>query len=187
MGHQWGLVEFFMFPGVWFALILVAVIIAIGLLLRSRKVGGKMILALAVGFFAVVTGVNFYMAFSAVGSFPGLEVENGYIASQTFDVEREAQEALGWDVQASLDGDAVRVEILGANGTPATLASINGMIGRTTERNYDQELTFSSTSTGAHVAPITPLDFGKWELRLAAVAADGTPFRQRIVLIVPES
>lgn len=166
---------------------IVLLVAGVGLLLRYKVVGWKLVLGIVVSFYGVIVAVNVIMAYSAVGTFPGLEVENGYIASQEFDADRTAQLALGWDVNASLEDGDVRVDIVGANGSAAEVASIEGMIGRTTERGFDQDLVFSTNSTGAHVAPIEPLGVGKWELRLAAVAADGTPFRQRIVLIVPES
>ncbi len=50
--------------------------------------------------FAVIIAVNLVLAFKAVRTFPGLEVENSYVASQTFDAERTAQEALGLDAEA---------------------------------------------------------------------------------------
>ncbi len=187
MGILSNLAAFFSNPGVLFSFGLVALVIVVGLVMRSFKLNGKLTLVLVVAFFGVVTTINVYMAYSAVHSFPGLEVENGYVASQSFDEERKAQLALGWDVKASLEPGSVRVDILGPDGGPANASSIKAMIGRTTERDFDQELTFATTSTGSLVAPITPLGIGKWELRLSAVAGDGTPFRQRIVLIVPES
>ena len=50
--------------------------------------------------FGVIIGVNLVLALSAVRTFPGLEVKNSYVASQTFDERRAAQEALGWTVSA---------------------------------------------------------------------------------------
>ena len=63
---------------------------------------GRHVLAIAVASFGVIIGVNVLLAVNAVSTFPGLEVENSYVASQTFDVERKAQEALGWFAEAGI-------------------------------------------------------------------------------------
>lgn len=153
----------------------------------GKELTGRKVLAIAVGFFAVIIGVNIYMATQAVGTFPGLEVKNSYVASQTFDADREAQEALGWDVSAALEGDNVTLKIIGMDGQPAMVEAIEGTLGRATQRTDDQVLTFAQNSLGTHVAPINTIDAGKWELRFVATAINGVPFRQRIDLFVPES
>ena len=61
-----------------------------------RELTGRHVLGITVTAFAVIIGVNLVLAYKAVSTFPGLEVANGYIASQTFDAERKAQVALGW-------------------------------------------------------------------------------------------
>ena len=58
--------------------------------------------------FGVIIGVNVVMATKAIGTFPGLEVKNSYVASQSFDKRRDAQEALGWDVGVAHEGDERR-------------------------------------------------------------------------------
>lgn len=153
----------------------------------GKPLTGRKVFAIFAGAFAVIIGVNVFMAWSAIGTFPGLEVANSYVASQTFDAERAAQEALAWDVTAELDGvDAVALTIIGPDGRSAGVQSIEGTIGRATERTDDQPLTFVRNDLGVHIAKISPLDVGKWELRFVATANNGVPFRQRIDLIVPQ-
>lgn len=153
----------------------------------GKPLTGRKVFAIFAGAFALIIGVNVFMAYSAIGTFPGLEVKNSYVASQSFDEERKAQEALGWDVTAVLEGkDTVMLTILGPGGQPAPVDTIEGMIGRTTQRHEDQDLAFARNDRGVHVAQIDPLDFGKWELRFVATAANGVAFKQRIEIIVPE-
>ena len=45
---------------------------------------GKHVLAITVSAFAVIIGVNVLLAVKAVSTFPGLEVDNSYVASQGF-------------------------------------------------------------------------------------------------------
>ena len=67
---------------------------------KDFKLTGWHVLAIFVGCFSVIVTVNLTLAYNAVATFPGLEVKNSYVASQHFDAERRAQEALGWDVRA---------------------------------------------------------------------------------------
>ena len=153
----------------------------------GKPLTGRKVFAMFAGAFTLIIGVNLFMAYSAIGTFPGLEVKNSYVASQTFDADRKAQEALDWNVTATLEGkDAVALTILAPGGQPARVEAIEGMIGRTTSRRDDQTLIFTRNDQGVHLAPISVLDFGKWELRFVATAANGVKFKQRIKIIVPE-
>jgi nitrogen fixation protein FixH len=51
---------------------------------------GRKVLAITVSAFGVIIAVNFLLAYKAVSTFPGLEVPNSYVASQTFDADRAA-------------------------------------------------------------------------------------------------
>lgn len=141
---------------------------------------GKHVLAIVVSAFAVIIGVNLFMAYSAVGTFPGLETKNSYVASQQFDTLRAAQEALGWDVKAEIDGEQLVVDIRDADGQPVEVLRIGGIFGRATHVKDDQEPAFSQSSTGAYVATVGDLDGGYWNFRMEATAKDGTPFQQLI-------
>ena len=156
----------------------------------GREFTGRHMLFITVGFFAVIVGVNLFMAYKAVGTFSGLEVKNGYIASQQFDTNRAAQLALGWNVIAGLEGpEFLRLDFTDPDGkliAAEDIASIEATIGRPTERDEDQELVFERAAPGYFLAPITPLNPGKWYVRLKANAADGTLFQQRLQLYISE-
>ena len=77
----------------------------------ERKITGYHVLGMFGGAFTIIIGVNLVLATQAVRTFPGLEVKNSYVASQTFDADRSAQEALGWNVSAALDGDRLTLSI----------------------------------------------------------------------------
>ena len=153
----------------------------------GKPLTGAKVFAMFAGAFALILGVNIFMAWNAIGTFPGLEVDNSYVASQTFDADRAAQEALGWETSAAIEGDTVQLTILGPDGKPARVEIIEGTIGRATQRTDDQALVFRQNEFGVHVAEVTPLDFGKWDVRFVATAANGTPFRQRLQIVLPEN
>ena len=144
---------------------------------------GRKVALIFIGAFAVIIGVNLTLAFQAVATFPGLEVKNSYVASQAFEAERAAQEALGWDVSARIEHDVLILEI-DRDGTPVRPEIASAVLGRATNVAEDQFPTFRFT--GHHFeAPIAPTGSGNWNLRLVAAGPDGTPFRQRIVVKTP--
>ncbi|UWQ80138.1 FixH family protein [Leisingera sp. S132] len=149
---------------------------------REREFTGKHAILLFGGAFAVIIGVNIILAVNAVKTFPGLEVKNSYVASQEFDQRRSAQEALGWSVYASSQGDQVKLEITDADGTPVEVAKLSATLGRATHVQDDQKPEFTFDGQ-AYVAP-ADLGPGNWNIRMVARAKDGTEFTQRVILHV---
>ena len=139
---------------------------------------GRKVLGMFVGAFGVIIGVNLLMAYFAIGTFPGMDVKNSYVASQNFDTERAAQEALGWTVSVTYEHGELVVEVVDKAGRPADVALLNAIVGRPTHVRDDQTPEFQQRG-GKFRAPLT-LGEGKWNLRLKATALDGTKFHQRL-------
>jgi nitrogen fixation protein FixH len=149
----------------------------------AREITGKHVLIGTVSAFSVIIVVNVFMAYKAVSTFPGVEAKNTWYASQNFEATRKAQEALGWQVsEAYEDGRLVLRITEAASGQPASVTEMQVLVGRSTEAAADQMPVFIRDG-GAFVAPVD-LGPGKWLLRIEAVAADGTPFRQQRQLYV---
>ena len=149
---------------------------------REREFTGKHALMLFGGAFAVIIGVNIILAVNAVKTFPGLEVKNSYVASQEFDQRRSAQEALGWSVYASSQGDQVKLEITDADGNPVEVAKLSATLGRATHVQDDQKPEF--TFDGQRLCGAGRPGPGNWNIRMVARAKDGTEFTQRVILHV---
>lgn len=149
-----------------------------------RPLTGWHVLAMFVAFFGVIIAVNGTLAWKAISTFPGLEVDNGYIASQTFDADMAAQKALNWTFRHNYDatGKELRLAFTDAAGLPVKLAALNVLVGRTTEASDDIRPDFTLRA-GVYTAPAV-LAQGKWMMMVEAKAQDGTPFRQRIDLFV---
>ncbi|MFW5655177.1 MAG: FixH family protein [Roseicyclus sp.] len=145
----------------------------------GRKLTGWHVLAIFVGGFGIIFAVNFYMAYSAVSTFPGMEVSSSYADSQTFDVRREAQEALGWDASVALEGDTLVLTLVDAEGRPVYPAELDALLTRPTSRLEDQPLELVRGANGALTAPVSVSE-GRWRLRLTGVARDGTEYRNNI-------
>jgi nitrogen fixation protein FixH len=131
--------------------------------------------------FGVIITVNLTLAYKAVQTFPGLEVKNSYVAGQVFDENRAAQEALGWDVSAELNGDDLSLVIL-ENGTPISPEIEQATFGRATHVGQDQIPDF--VFDGDALRAVIEGGGGNWNLRLKARSADGTLFEQRIIVRV---
>lgn len=144
----------------------------------AAELTGRKVLAITLGGFGIVIAVNLAMAFLAISSFPGLETPNSYVASQRFDAERAAQDALGWTVTPSYDSGVLTLAVRDAEGDPARLASLTATVGRPTHVRDDVTPQFTYHD-GVFTAPLS-LAPGVWNIHVLATAFDGTEFRQRI-------
>ncbi|MFZ3581838.1 FixH family protein [Loktanella sp. DJP18] len=146
-----------------------------------REIKGWHVLTGFIMAFGVIIAVNLTLAVQAVRTFPGLEVANSYVASQTFDAERDAQVALGWDVNATLTGHDLALRVL-EHGQPIAPVVESATFGRATSVQRDQtpDFAFDGDAMRASVdgGP------GNWNLRLKLRSADGTLFQQRVIVKV---
>ncbi|MFX0541493.1 FixH family protein [Roseovarius sp. S4756] len=149
----------------------------------ERRLTGWHVLAMFVGGFVIIIGVNLWLAFSAVRTFPGIETDSSYVASQTFDEDRAAQDALGWDVGLNLADGLLALEIVDAYGNAVAPEIVEATLGRATTVTEDRTPAFEWDGM-RYVAPVD-LAPGNWNLRIDLRAEDGTPFRRRIPLRVP--
>lgn len=148
----------------------------------ARELTGRKVLAITVGAFGLIIGVNVLLAVKAVQTFPGLEVPNSYVASQTFDRERAAQEKLGWTLSYRYESGELILSFRDKTGQPVEARAVSALIGRTTEAAEDKRPVFAYRS-GDFVAPVD-LEEGAWMILLEAQADDGTRFHQRLDLFV---
>lgn len=149
-----------------------------------KPLTGKKVLAIAVGAFGVIFIVNIAFSVQAVRTFPGLEVDNSFVASQGFDERREAQESLGWELAAEVANGELVLRFTDDQGRPVEVASLDATLGRATHVREDRHPEFTYNA-GVFSAPVD-LEPGNWNVRLVATAPDGTPFEQRVVLHVRE-
>jgi nitrogen fixation protein FixH len=149
---------------------------------QERKLTGWHALAIFGGAFTVIITVNLFLAFSAVSTFPGLEVKNSYIASQSFDVRRAEQESLGWEVYAEAKDGLLILSIKDDQGKPVQAGTLDAVLGRATHVQDDRTPEFAFDGR-AYVARET-LAPGNWNIRMKATSLDGVAFEQRVVLHV---
>lgn len=142
----------------------------------TRELTGRHVAAMFVGGFGIIIAVNLTMAFSAVRTFPGLEVKNSYVASQSFDARRTAQEALGWQARVAYADGMLSVDIVDRDGRSAPARGLTVQVGRPTEAADDVTLALSGGSAAVDLAP------GLWRVDIRATAPDGTLYARAVEL-----
>ena len=85
---------------------------------------GKHVFAITASAFAVIIGVNVLLAVKAVSTFPGLEVENSYVAGQDFNERKAAQLALGWVMVPGYENGKMTLAFTGSDGLPVAVGDL---------------------------------------------------------------
>jgi nitrogen fixation protein FixH len=128
-----------------------------------KRFTGWHMLAIMVGFFAVVIFANGILVFSALSSWTGLVVENSYVASQTFDIDTERLATARKYLRHQLhyqDGQ-LKLDLKTLDGLPANATDIKIDIGRPADNSQDQSLTLISEGDGRFFAT-SKLASGVW-------------------------
>lgn len=148
----------------------------------TREITGKHVLIGMVAAFAVIIAVNFTLAWQAVGTFPGLEVKNSYVASQSFEARRQAQQALSWDAMAVVEDGVLTIRLTDAGGQAVEPETLTAVLGRPTIARDDRTLDFAR-QMGVFSVPVD-LEPGAWILKLNATSVAGVEFAKRLELWV---
>ena len=109
-------------------------------------------------------------------------MKNSYVASQNFDVRREEQQSLGWEVYAEAKGGLLILSITDTQGRPVQAGKLDAVLGRATHVQDDRTPEFAFDGR-AYVARET-LAPGNWNIRMKATSLEGVAFEQRVVLHV---
>lgn len=146
-----------------------------------KPLTGRKVLVIGLCAFGTIITANLALAIAAVGSFPGVEVSNGYVASQRFEAERAAQIRLGWRAEAEYDGTDLTISLLDKNGDAIAMDALTTRVGRPTGRAEDMTDRLIPTTDGFSI-PLE-LDRGLWRVDLLA-QAQGENFRQHLTIKV---
>lgn len=142
----------------------------------SGELGGRLtgrhVLTIAVVAFGTVIAANVAMLFAATGTFPGLVVDNSYVASQNWDARHAAQRALGWRAAAVWRDGWLVVDLRDADGRPVEGAALEAMVGRPTVASEDHLLALTP-GADSYAAPVE-LGSGAWRVEIRT--AEGPAF-----------
>lgn len=146
--------------------------------MTERRLNGRHVLAMFVCGFSIIIGVNVTLAVNAVKTFPGLEVANSYVASQSFDARRSAQQALGWTARVSYDDGLLQLTVTDAAGRVLDASGFAVVIGRPTTQVDDRPLVLPVS--GGLPVDLAP---GRWRVDLRSTG-DSPAFNQSLSLWV---
>lgn len=149
----------------------------------KRELTGRHVLIIAVTGFGIVIAANMTMLVSATGTFPGLVVDNAYIASQGWNARRDAQDALGWEAGVEYRPGTLRISMHDRTARPISGLPLSVTVGRPTTDIADRSFTPQERADGYSI-PVT-LDPGLWRIEIATT--DGPTWRISAELRVREA
>jgi nitrogen fixation protein FixH len=142
------------------------------------RITGWHVLALIVGFFATVIGVDGYFAVLAVKTFPGevsvTPYEDGLLYNKKL-AQLAAQEKLGWRAAAGAEPGRVVVEMRDGRGAPLTGLAVTGKLERPATEAGRKMLAFREVAPGLYAATPGALA-GAWDLTAEAADRAGHRF-----------
>jgi nitrogen fixation protein FixH len=158
---------------------------------QPRELTGRMVLAMVLAFFALIFGVNAYMALKAVSTFGGVDTESSYRAGKMFERDvavAKAQDERHWQVEATVaptaGGNAV-LDIVARDSSGASLSGLTAIaqLERPTDRRLDRVIVASEGTPGRFYGSAT-IPAGQWDLVIDLWRGGERVFRSknRIVL-----
>jgi len=146
---------------------------------KGFRLTGWHVLAMVVGFFAIVMTVDICMATMAVRTFSGEVADDPYEAGRLYNrtlAERRVQAALGWTAAIAMinDGD-LRVTVKDRQGAPVDGLTVAALLERPATEAGKQPLAFKRSGPGVYDAHASDLT-GAWDVRVRATDAQGRPF-----------
>jgi len=157
----------------------------------ERELTGSMVLGLMVAFFAVIVGVNAFMAHEALSTFGGVDTDSAYQAGRLFEREvakAQAQDAQHWQVEAKVarTGDglaALDVSARDASGAPLAGMSATAQFERPTDRRLDRSVVVNEDTAG-HFHGSADIAAGQWDLIIELSRHGERMFRSKNRVII---
>lgn len=144
------------------------------------RLTGRHVLYAMLAFFAVIVSVNLTMAVLANRSWSGLVVENGFVASQSFNrdlAEARRQAARRWSAEFGIRDGQVRFLPRDSAGAPLPGFAVTVSLRRPATGRDDVTLPLGEGRRGEYLAPVT-VKSGLWDAEVIATSASGDVFRQ---------
>jgi nitrogen fixation protein FixH len=153
---------------------------------QPHQITGLMVLGFMIAFFAIIVGVNVFMAHAAISTFGGVDTASSYHAGQMFERDvamAKAQDAQHWQVDAKLtraaDGTTL-IDISARDGTGAPVSDLaaSAQFARPTDRRLDRTVAVHQTGPG-HFVGNADLAAGQWDLVIELSRQDERMFRSK--------
>jgi nitrogen fixation protein FixH len=158
---------------------------------EGRPVTGRFVLITFIAFFGVIAAVNAVMMTLAIRTMPGLDVKNGYVASQAMNGEistMRQQAERGWkaDIAVQLkNGSApVSIQLTDRDGAPVTGLDVKARLAHPALTRADHVAAMIEASPGQYTAEWPDILPGAWTIVIEADQGGERVFatRNRVVL-----
>jgi nitrogen fixation protein FixH len=153
---------------------------------RQKQFTGWHMLALMVAFFAVIIGVNLFMAISSMRTWTGLVVENSYVASQEFNTKlanANAQAAMGWEGDLIYKDSILTFILIDGTEKPLVADNVEIALSRPIGTAQDQTVQLSFMADGTYQVPLD-LASGAWNAAIFVTFTDQPNYEHRARLQV---
>ena len=142
---------------------------------KEFRMTGLKVLAITVGFFATVIGVNLLMAFYAVSTFSGLQSDKPYESGLAFNhaiADAKAQAERHWTVDVGVaratDGTVtVNAHLRDAHNLALAGYDVRAGVLSPIDRNKDHRLVLTDLGDGSY-GGTTTTDAGQWDIEIEA-------------------
>ena len=132
------------------------------------ELNGRHVLAVFLGFFAIIFAVNGVFLYSALSTHTGVVAQEPYRKGLEYNqriAADERQSALGWKNTATVGRDGrLVVEIVDAQGNAVAGLRIAGTFGRPSTGQFDRQLVFAEPAPGRYEASAGALEAGGYLL-----------------------
>lgn len=146
--------------------------------ISPRRITGRTVLFILLGFFGVMIAVNGVFTYFAVSTFNGLVTEGSYRKGLEYDRQlaaEAAQERLGWTARLELAarGRELRLELEDEGGRPVSGRLVRARVGRPATDRFDRTVILSETEPGTYTRDIAFPSAGNWIASLEVLEGYG--------------
>jgi nitrogen fixation protein FixH len=158
----------------------------------SRRLTGRLVLAIFCGFFGVIFAMNGLFMFFAFSTFGGIDAAGAYRKNflLTEDlVAAEKQSSLGWSVKGSIvrsgrKSAEISVSANDRSGHPIEIKSLEVEMRRPTDKRLDAVISLRQVASNRFDGQASGIEAGQWDVLITLFNTQGQRFhsRNRIVL-----
>lgn len=161
--------------------------------LRMRQMTGRMVLAILIGFFLVIFGVNGVFAYLALETFPGVENKDAYRAGLAYNLtlrQAAAQRALGWHVAVAWHSTGrgrgrLILTLADRDGRALSDRAVNALLFRPVSAGADRAVALLERTPGRYQADVVLVAGGNWEVKIHIRRPGKSDYQIRERLEVP--
>jgi nitrogen fixation protein FixH len=158
-----------------------------------RELKGWHVLAIMLGFFGVIIGVNTVFVTYALSTFAGEDEKQPYLKGLAYNRAldaRAAQAALGWSAEIDAmraDGGEtlIRVRLEKGDAKPVGALDVTARLRHPVNSYLDRTVKLTATLDGVYEARVPDLVRGQWDVVAQTRSSEGTDFTATRRVLLP--